>query len=177
MHRRFPLPGTVILLCTITALWTVAHAQPKERLTFDQIFKNAEPRVTRSLPTITRWVDSGHFIESRRDSGTDRTRQMLVTAATGDAAPYIDLREYADVLPEDIDPSSQVATSEDTARVLYRTHNDLFLLEKSARTFRRLTATEGEEQNPVFSPDGKQVAFTRANDLYSVECATGRETR
>jgi dipeptidyl-peptidase-4 len=177
MHRRSPHPGTAILLCTITALWTVVHAQPKERLTFDQIFKNAEPRVTRSLPTITRWVDSGHFIESRRDSGTDRTRQLLVNAATGDAAPYIDLREYADVLPKDTDPSSPVATSEDNLLVLYRAKGDLFLLEKPARTFRRLTATEGEEQNPVFSPDGKHVAFTRAGDLYSVECATGRAAR
>jgi len=177
MHRPCPHRGTVVILCTIIALWTVAQAQPKQRLTFDQIFKSAEPRLTRSLPTITRWVDSEHYLESRRDTATGRTRQILVTAATGNDTPYVDLLKFSDILEKDIDPASPVATSDDNARVLYRAHDDLFLLETSERSVRRLTTAAGEEQNPVFSPDGRHVAFTRANDLYSVECATGRETR
>ncbi|PKP06358.1 MAG: peptidase S9 family protein [Bacteroidetes bacterium HGW-Bacteroidetes-5] len=52
--------------------------------------------------------------------------------------------------------------------IIYR---DLTGLEK------QITFTKDAEQNPTLSPDYKYVAFTRNNDLYSIEIATGRETR
>ncbi|MEZ7954843.1 MAG: hypothetical protein QMB82_06775, partial [Bacteroidales bacterium] len=33
---------------------------------------------------------------------------------------------------------------------------------------KRVTKTDCEEKNPEISPDGKKIAFTRDNDLYSV---------
>ena len=42
---------------------------------------------------------------------------------------------------------------------------------------KRLTSTAGEERNPVLSPDYSKVAYTRDNDLYSMEVNTLKETR
>ena len=41
----------------------------------------------------------------------------------------------------------------------------------------RLTNTPGEESNPALSPDLQKVAYTRGNDLYSLDLATLKETR
>ncbi len=40
-----------------------------------------------------------------------------------------------------------------------------------------LTQSESVERNPTFSPDYKRVAFTRDNDLYSVDVESGEEIR
>ncbi|HKI04792.1 MAG TPA: DPP IV N-terminal domain-containing protein [Thermoanaerobaculia bacterium] len=42
---------------------------------------------------------------------------------------------------------------------------------------RRLTRTEAAEEEARFSPDGSRIAFVRGFDLYTIEAATGRETR
>jgi tricorn protease len=39
----------------------------------------------------------------------------------------------------------------------------IWLVERSGGAARRLTGTPNEEMNPVFSPDGKQIAFSRLN--------------
>lgn len=40
-----------------------------------------------------------------------------------------------------------------------------------------LTTTPEQEMNPILSPDYKYVAFTRGNDLYTIEVATKKEFR
>jgi dipeptidyl-peptidase-4 len=47
----------------------------------------------------------------------------------------------------------------------------------SPKEMRRLTNTSEQELNPALSPDNAKVAFTRNNDLYSIDIASGKETR
>ncbi|MBC7903707.1 MAG: S9 family peptidase, partial [Gemmatimonadaceae bacterium] len=42
---------------------------------------------------------------------------------------------------------------------------------------RQLTTTADKEVNPVLSPDGSRVAFTRNNNLFTQEIASGKETQ
>ena len=39
----------------------------------------------------------------------------------------------------------------------------IWLVERSGGAARRLTATPNDETNPVFSPDGRRIAFSRSN--------------
>src|SRR5262245_11661341 len=39
----------------------------------------------------------------------------------------------------------------------------IWLVERTGGTARRLTNTPNEETNPVFSPDGQRIAFSRSN--------------
>ena len=47
----------------------------------------------------------------------------------------------------------------------------------NSRKLRRLTQTDAAEESPGFSPDGSRIAFVRDFDLYTMDVATGRETR
>ena len=60
--------------------------------------------------------------------------------------------------------------------VVFEVAGDLYLYSMKSGTATRLTHAPGEEEEPSFSPDGKQIAFLRANDLYVVDLA-GRERR
>jgi dipeptidyl-peptidase-4 len=61
--------------------------------------------------------------------------------------------------------------------LLLQGDGDLYLFERAAAKVRRLTATPADEEVAVFSPDGRSIAFVRANDVYTLELATGREAR
>jgi dipeptidyl-peptidase-4 len=54
--------------------------------------------------------------------------------------------------------------------------NDI-VLKNADGTEKKLTADKDEEKNPTLSPDGTKVAFTRNNDLYVVDIASGKEDR
>src|ERR1044072_4228447 len=55
----------------------------------------------------------------------------------------------------------------------------IWLVERTGGTARRLTNTPNEETNPVFSPDGQRIAFSRSNgndwDVFIVRAAGSGE--
>ncbi|KAA0254041.1 MAG: S9 family peptidase [Acidobacteria bacterium] len=55
--------------------------------------------------------------------------------------------------------------------------DDLWIWDAATKAVRRLTRGEAEEEVATFSPDGSRVAFVRDNDLFTVDVATGKETR
>jgi dipeptidyl-peptidase-4 len=71
-----------------------------------------------------------------------------------------------DMLKKGTAPSRNVILKED----------DLYLKEGDQPEI-RLTQTPEKEINPTRSPDNKYVAFTRNNDLYTINLDTKKETR
>lgn len=165
------------LVCFTALCLADSLAQPKERLSFEQIFKNADPAITKPLPVITKWVDGHRYLESRKQTGLDRPVLTIVDAATGKETAAPGIHQYAEQLGKDIEPSSFVAASDDETRYVYSRQNDLFLFDTTGRVLRRLTNSDAEEENPTFSPDGKYLAFTRKHDLYSLRLSDGVEIR
>lgn len=112
------------------------------------------PWLNRRLPNIRGWADDSHYIEYHLEN-----KQMVawqVDAMTGDSVRYTM-------------PKPEV-------RVAVRLENeDIFYLTREGK--KQLTSTVAAEKTPVLSPDGNWVAFTRDNDLYALEVATGREVR
>jgi dipeptidyl-peptidase-4 len=155
----------------------ILHAQEKKHLTFEQIFKGAEPRVTQPLPVISGWLDDKHYLESKKKEGDDRAKVYAVDAETGAETVVRDLRQYHALAGDSIDPSEPAAANETYTRLIYTKNGDLFYLNTEKREFKRLTNTPAEEKNPTLSPDGNFVAFTRNNDLYAIDLTTGKEYR
>ncbi|HKG08431.1 MAG TPA: DPP IV N-terminal domain-containing protein [Pedobacter sp.] len=141
-----------ILLCIIIILYlsTASHAQLK-RLSQQQTF-GGQPSLTKPINYISGWADDMHYIEI---DATDR-KAYQVDVKSGIKSPYTPPPK------SDIDLSIQ--------------NRDIYI-QYGKQAPKRLTNDTTEEKNPTLSPDGKYVAFTRNNDLYAVETATGKEIR
>lgn len=165
----------VIVLALVVAF--SGQSQEKKKLTFDQIFKNAEPRLLQQLPTISGWADDENYIEMKRREGERRGEQMVVNVKTGQERPYHDLSQCQEIAGKDFDLSSPVSFNTEYTHVIFQKDKDLYYLDTEKRTFKRLTESGAEEKNPTISPDGKAVAFTRDNNLFSIDLEGGRETQ
>ena len=62
----------------------------KRDLSFQQIFGDQRPQLSRPLPQIITWTDDDHYVELRTDDthGAGRSRPMKVEARTGNSVPY-----------------------------------------------------------------------------------------
>ena len=173
--------STWIVFCgTLCVAWLIsfpAACQEKLQPTFDQIFKNGEPRFERPLPDITGWADDVHYLETKKKEGDAHPKVYRIEAENGHEEIGRDLWQYKDLLPEGVDPASPAAASQDYSVLIYQKDNDLYAFDAARKECKRLTTSGTEQKNPTLSPDGKFVAFTRANDLYAIELATGREHR
>jgi dipeptidyl-peptidase-4 len=159
------------------AVLVLAGPQEKQRLTFDQIFKNGEPRLLASLPNVTGWADEENYLEVKKKEGDERQKLYAVNVKSGEEKVYRDLGQYRELLPKGVDSTSPAASNSSFTRLIFTGDKDLYYLNTETREVKRLTESKSEEENPVISPDGNAVAFTRDNNLYSVELATGKETQ
>ncbi|MBE7178786.1 MAG: DPP IV N-terminal domain-containing protein, partial [Mucilaginibacter polytrichastri] len=132
-----------------TICFSAASAQQKKTLTADQIFKQAPQNAITATPTVSGWVDDGHAVLTRINSG--KPVSTLLDVKTGSERPYTK-PAVADV---------------------YVNEGDVFY-KPAAGAEKRLTNTPDKEQNPTLSPDGKKVAYTRGGNLFIFDLATNR---
>lgn len=143
--------GSAALLLAVTPR---LQAQQQD-VTFEQAFRGQTTDITQPLPVLKGWADADHYLEMRALPASGRLQAMKVDARTGAATVY--------TAPVD-GPSVEVRDRD----VFYKAADGSNI---------RLTNDTLVEKNPTLSPDGKHVAFTRNNDLYSVEIASKKETR
>jgi len=148
-----------------------------ENLTLEKIF--AKKPILPTVPTAV-WVAGGRGVTLTRDIG-DRSAFVLREVPSGKekVLAYMD----AIPVPEDL-------RSEDNEQFAIEDHEwngegtsaafvfagDVFLIDRKGKV-ERLTDTDGEEQDPAFSRDGRWLAYTRDNDLYTRDLERGAEIR
>ncbi len=133
---------------------TVSFAQQKP-LSDDQYFKSNFKGIIQQLPQVTRWTDNTHFLLMKDG------KSWLVDAKTGTEK-------------EATEADKQVKTVAEKPSVSVK-KNDLFAKINGVET--QLTHDEDKEVNPTLSPDGKYVAYTKNNNLYTADLETKRETK
>ncbi len=142
--KKSLLPFTVYALLSAGVLLSqLVRAQQGAPLTFEQVFRNGEPRITRPLPNISGWADDRHYLEMKKKEGDDRQRLYVVDAETGTDTVYHDLKQYADVCPEGLDPASPLSSSADFTRHIYTFHDDLYALDTRLRSCSQTDAVGG----------------------------------
>ncbi|WP_196989873.1 S9 family peptidase [Panacibacter microcysteis] len=143
-----------LMLAGFVLLASQSFAQQKE-LTTDQMLKGNTKGLLNELPKVGGWKDDAHYI-LLKPLGDRKYDTVLVDAKTGKETHYI-------------------ATPENKPVVLLKENDIVFKAADGAE--KKLTATKEEEKNPTLSPDGSKIAFTRNNDLYVLDVASGKEDR
>src|SRR5688500_5794527 len=173
------------LLAAAVGFGAVPAAQsPQRLLTVDAIY-HPERRVdfTGSPAADITWLDASTYLTSRREGRG--VQWIKVDSASGRTAPLFDtarLEAALAALPGVTrDEASLVARSNDVTfnpahgGALVTIADDLYAYDFGADKATRLTVGAGTEEEATFSPDGRVVAFIRANNLHVVDIATQKE--
>ncbi|MBC7687703.1 MAG: DPP IV N-terminal domain-containing protein [Aquabacterium sp.] len=138
----------------VLILITVSLQAQKNELTSEQFFKSNFKGIVQSLPVVTKWIDDTHFILLRDG------QRFTVDAQSGKEAPTKD---------------TDTPTAAPAKPTAYNKDNDLYIKINDAEV--QLTSDKIKKSNPTMSPDGSYVAFTKKNDLFTINISTKKENR
>jgi dipeptidyl-peptidase 4 len=139
----------------VLLIFSMATKAQKKELGDDQYFKNNFKGITNTLPAVVKWIDDSHFI-LRRDG-----KNYVIDCKTAAETEYVD-------------SNVNKGTIANMPDIIVK-GNDLYM-RKIAEDI-RLTSDSAKEINQTISPDGNYVAFTKNNDLYTVNLTTLKENR
>ena len=164
-----------LFIISFISLHLGLFAQDK-KLSFDQVYLFGEPRIFKPLPQIQGWFDDDHYLLQKR--GAQKSSLVKVNAQTGEETVLIDYDAINVNLKEaGFSAEQNIEITNDYSGMLFNNNDDLYFYSLTKNELKRLTNDKDKEVNPVLSPDGKKVAFTRNRDLYVVNVETGKETR
>lgn len=175
--NKFNFSSRLLTITILSAFIFSLHAQEKKKLTFEQIFKNAEPKITTSLPNITGWADEEHYLEMKKKDGDNKAKLYSINVKSGKEKLYHDLEQFRKIVDTTIDLNSPSSHAAGYDKLIYEKDNDLYFLDTKKKEFKRLTQTASEEKNPAISPDGNYVAFTRDNNLFTIDLKSKKESQ
>jgi dipeptidyl-peptidase-4 len=167
----------LIILLTISFISShfTLFAQDK-KLTFSQVYIFGEPKIFNPLPQVQGWIDDEHYLIQKRDVQINSL--VKVNAQSGEETIVIDYSAINLNLKEaGLSAEQKIGTTSDYTGLLFKKDDDLYFYSIIKNELKRLTENKDEEANPMLSPDGKKVAFTRNRDLYVLNLETGKETR
>jgi len=144
----FPIRQAVTVF-VLTLINFTLLAQKKE-LGNEQYFKSNFKGIIQTLPVVKNWIDDRHA-EILRDG-----KNYLLDCKTG-----------SELLLEGQQATKAVAAKPTVINKL----NDLYVNDV------QLTNDQDKEVNATLSPDGKYIAYTKNNNLYTVDIATKEESK
>lgn len=140
-----------ILLTGLSLMRVQAQLKP---LTNDQYFKNNFKGIVVSTPPPMYWLDDRNFVMTKDG------KRLVVDAKTGKEreATEMDTKKSSEGFP-----------------AVFNRDNDIFVKYPDREV--RLTNDAEKEINATISPDSQYVAFTKKNDLYTVEIKSKKVQR
>jgi dipeptidyl-peptidase 4 len=187
MSAHFRSAAVASALIAVLAVVVAAQApQPAQgrvdgrMLTVDAIY-NPSDRVDFSGAPATgmTWIDDTTYVVSRRGEWSK------VDAISGRTTSLFDANRMESALAAlpgiGRDDAARAARSSDltlnpsNSGALVTVGDDLFVYDFGSAQATRLTRAPGAEEEATFSPDGRLVAFVRANNLFVVDTAGARE--
>lgn len=169
-----------ILACLI--LFPALAAQEPGLLSLEAVAHPTRRLQIGGQPARLEWAPDGSLIQTRREG--DQVTLLRIDPKLWESTALL----KADALQAALVAAGAEAAAartalgrgiftwtKDHAAFLITVAGDLFRID--LRGAKAVRLAPGPLDEPTFSPDGRQVAFLRGNDLYRVEVATGRETR
>jgi dipeptidyl-peptidase-4 len=159
------------LLVLMMLAWVGLAAQTGKKLTFEQVFLRKGEGLLNPLPKVAGWLDDTHYVEERGG------KILRVDARGGREHVLLDPAVAKKKTAVALNWLSPAAHSADYSQLAFLHEDDVYLYQGKTRTTRRITASAAAEKNPLFSPDGRFLAFTAAGDLYVAETRSGTVSR
>lgn len=138
-----------LLFFAFVLLNSSLHAQ-KNELTDEQYFKSNFKGIIKNLPQVGKWIDDSH-VEIYKEG-----KSYLIDCKTG---------------AESVIDSKVTEKPADAKPVVITKLNDLYV------NGVQLTNDKDKEVTPTLSPDGNYIAYTKKNNLYTVNISTKKETQ
>lgn len=158
-----------VRVLVLAVLWAfLSPAQSRFQLTIDNIMRG--PGLYGYTPQDLRWSGDGQRVYFRWKQASDPRDQPLdtyVLPLTSGAA-----RKLTDAEGKLAPPISGSSTR-DRSKTVYVRDGDLFVYNFASDKVTQLTKTADAERDPHFTLDGQRVAFTRANNLYTLALTGG----
>ncbi len=182
--------GLVLALAAVSFSESAFAQNPSKKavpatklLTVERIF--SDPPLVPPAPTGIEWLPDSRGVTYLRKpqkgekaatrlivrevpSGREKTLCVVDTIAVP-----ADVKESADDKME-IDGYTWAKTG---FLMLFAYKNEIFTFNRKNGEVVRRTQNNEPEENPAFSPDGKKIAFTRANDLWVLDLDANTETQ
>ncbi|HUS87401.1 MAG TPA: S9 family peptidase [Bacteroidales bacterium] len=129
---------------------------------------------------ILGWADDNNYLMFDKDDEGNQV-VMSVNVKTGKKKVYDEYRdsqsELSDALPSEFSMGFGSTVNDDQKSVVLQKDNDLWYFKLGDEEVKRLTQNPDTEDNPMISPEGNKVAFTRNKELYVIDIESGKETR
>ena len=159
----------IVRIFTLTVLFVLlAPGQGRFLLNIDNIMRG--PQLYGYAPQDLRWSGDGQRIYFRWKQASDPTDKALDTYVLPRVSGYA--RKLSDEDAKLVPPVNGASTR-DRSKTVYVRDGDLYLYDFSTDKVTQLTKTAEAERDPHFTQDERRVAFTRANNLYTLALAGG----
>jgi dipeptidyl-peptidase-4 len=161
--------GIILAILSLSLSGAVGIQDSPKKITYEQAYKEAEPRILKTLPSIRSWLDDEHFLLLKEKEEKKSSKLYKINAKTGKTNLFLDYEQIEKNLPGRLSPSQHAAHAKDYSSLIYSNQGDLYQYLVKQNQLKRLTAAAGEEKNPSLSPDEKYLAYTRNHNLYVLD--------
>ena len=177
--KRFKGKTGFVFAVVIAACFATLPAGAQKKLTVADIYEN--PALQGKSIAGLQWMPDGKkFTYYQRDPKTGKRNIWSYDVNTRKREIFID-SEQVKVLEEQRREKrftlGNYFWSPNKVDILLPSGNDLYLYNSKSKQVRRLTHDEAQERDPLFSPDGKKLAYLKRGNLYVLDIETGRETQ
>ena len=159
----------IVRVLALTVLWAlITPGQSRFLLTIDNIMRG--PQLYGYAPQDLQWSGDGERIYFRWKQASDPQDKPFDTWMLPRASGYA--RKLSDDEAK-LAPPVNGASTRDRSKTVYVRDGDLYLYDFKSDKVTQLTKTAEAEKDPHFTHDEQRVAFTRANNLYTLALAGG----
>jgi len=170
-------------LCACLVATGLRAQAPPTPLTLEALFHPSRVAARATAPSLAfKWFEDGGLLEVRTEKG--KSTYVRLDPRSGERRPFLDPEAVAVALGKSGAPEAEAKRAlarpvwtEAMDAALFTLGGDLYHLKVAGTEVRRLTRDGRPKDEPLFSPDGRKVAFLRGNDLHALELESGQEVR
>lgn len=163
-----------VAFCSVLFVFGV-HAQKKDFTEADLLAGKTPDNFYNTLPRVVKWIDDEHVILNQKIHPDSATRNYVYDIKKGTYTITSEGASGEGFGSRRGGGFGQNNNASPFGKSIYTKENDLFFSNNGVE--KRLTNDKDEEKNPTFSPDSNYVAFTKNNNLYSINLASGKITQ